>query len=234
MKISKRFSFIVLIIALIPCQAMEAETEDGMPQFQITAKTLAQHEARFKRFVKKVEREDWPKLQRLPENTDTWTGWAITGAINTLIIPFTKKPQLRPKESRIFLGRVFSTPTTEPEYKVPEILEQGIKKLKEDDSSEYFAYISGVLNRISRDDLENGSIKHLPDEMELEKKRYPHMPGTRNMSNRTEVPDETFAPFAVAQLFATCCVEEKLLLEEKDRVSKHPHSKSRKRLSIEA
>ncbi len=59
--------------------------------------------------------------------------------------------------------------------------------------------------------------------MDKEKRKYPEMPGVKNMSNKKEVPDEVFAPFAAAQLFTTCCVEEKLLLGEKDMESKHPH-----------
>ena len=229
MKIIVRLLFMLAIITPMLCQTMEAE-EDGIPHFQITPATLAKHEATFKKFVQRVEQQDWPRLRDLLD-PDTWSGWAITGAVNALYIPFSKKPTVRPREGRIFLGRVFGTPTTGPEYAIPPILQQGIDALKEGANSDYLAYVNGVLRRLCEDDLRKRDLARLAEAMAEEKKQYPDMPGTSNMSDKEAVPDRVFAPFAVAQLFTTCCIEERLLFAEKEKESRHPHSLSKKRHS---
>ena len=230
MKAIVRILFMLAIIAPVMCQTMETEPEDAILRLKITPEILAKHEATFKQFVQELEQQKWPKLQALPD-PDTWTGWAVVGAINLVMKSFTRYGEVRPKETGIFLGRVFGAPTTGPEYAIPPILQQGIDALKDGASSDYLAYVNGVLSRLCEDDLRKRDLARLAEAMTEEKKQYPDMPGTSNMSDKEAVPDREFAPFAVAQLFATFAIEERVLLAESEKLSRHPHSSSKKRHS---
>jgi hypothetical protein len=228
MKSVTKTSFIFLMSTLIPCQAMEAEPGKEK-RLEITPAMVEAHEATFKRFIQELEEKKWPKLQRMPD-PDSWTGWAIVGAVNFFMKSFTRYGEVRPKETGIFLGRVFATERTEEEeYEIPRVLQQGINRLKEG-GSEYLDYVNGVIEQLDKTTLQKRNLARLAEVMDKEKRKYPHMPGAHNMSNKEEVPDEVFAPFAAAQLFTTCCVEEKLLL--RDRGIKHSHNRSKKRRSI--
>ena len=226
MKSVVRTSFIFLMSTLIPCQEMEAEPGKEK-RLEITPEMVEVHEATFKRFIQELEEKKWPKLQRMPD-PDSWTGWAIIGTVNFVMKSFTRYGEVRPKETGIFLGRVFSEKRSDAEYEIPTVLQQGIDQLKEG-RSEYLNYVNGVLSQLDKTALQKRDLARLAEAMDNEKRKYPHMPGVRNMSNKEEVPDEVFAPFAAAQLFTTCCIEERLLLPQKDKKTNHPHSQSKKR-----
>lgn len=231
MNIVIQIALIFLINAPITCRAMKAEDTEK-PKMIITPEMIAAHEDTFKKFIKELEEEKWPKLQQLPD-PDSWLGGAVVGLINFVTTSFTRYGEVRPKETKKFLGRVFETPHAGAEYEIPLVLQQGVSTLKGKDS-EFLSYINGVLNRLTEKDLKNRDLGCLAKAMEEEKKNYPDMPGSRNMDKKEEVPDSVFAPFAAAQLFTTCCVEERLLLPKKNKDSKHRPHRSNKHRSIEA
>lgn len=229
------FFFMISITILIPCLAMESESKkEEEHRFSITPEMIAKNEETFKKFIQELEQKKWPKLQQLPD-PDTWFGSITVSTINFVMKTCTRYGELRPKETRRFLGRVFEKTgsSTEERYTMPDILKQGLHTLKEGDS-EYLRYINGVLNQLDEGTLQKRDLARLAEAMETEKKKHPTMPGTSNIGNKEEVPDTLFAPFAAAQLFTTCCMEEKLLLSDIDKHARHPHSRSSKRQSREA
>lgn len=229
MKIATPLLLIFSITIPTICQTMETEGGGSAPRLQITAETLAQHEEAFRKFIQELEETKWPKLKKLPDPDTSWVGWAVVGVANKFLTVFTRYGEVRPKETGVFLGRVFETPSAKGRaYQMPALLQQGFQSLtRADHNQDYINYVSGVLNQLTQEELKRRDLARLAEVMELEKRKYPTMPGSKNMSNKTEVPDETFAPFAVAQLFTTFCVENKLLLTD-ERGSRHPHSRSAK------
>ncbi|TET36017.1 hypothetical protein E3J61_01360 [Candidatus Dependentiae bacterium] len=232
MKIVKRISLLFFLTALIPCQAMEVEPNEEK-RFKITPEMLERFEKTFADFAKELEEVKFPQLQRLPD-PNTWLGWAAMGTINLVMKNFTRFAEVRPEETKNVLGRAFHREGTKSEaYELPPLLREGLDKLKTVEHTDYRNYMSEVLSALTEDDLEKRKLDRLAELMEEKKKKYT-MPTARDIAN-TDFPDSDLACLITASLFTTCCVEERLLLEKKDKVSRHPHSpKAKKRLSIEA
>ena len=232
MKSVTRISLILFLSALIPCKAMKTET-DAEKRFKITPEMVEQFEKKFADFAKELEEVKFPQLQRLPD-PDTWFGWAAMGTINLVMKNFTRFAEVRPKETKNVLGRAFHREGTKSDtYELPPLLRKGLDKLKTEEHIDYRNYMSDVLSALTEDDLEKRKLDRLAAVMEEQKKKYT-MPTAHDIAN-PDFPDSDLACLITASLLTTCCVEERLLLEKKDKAPKHPHSpKSSKRFSIEA
>ncbi len=232
MKSVTRISLILFLSTLIPCKAMEAEP-DKENRFEITPEKIERFEKTFADFAKELEEVKFPQLQRLPD-PNTWFGWATMGTINLVMKNLTRFAEVRPEETIKVLGRAFHREGTKSEtYELPPLLREGLDKLKKAEHTDYRNYMSEVLSALTEDDLEKRKLDRLAEVMEEKKKRYT-MPTAVDIAN-ADFPDSDLACLITASLLTTCCVEERLLLEKKDRASKHPHSpKARRYPSIQS
>ncbi len=224
----KRLMYIALaIFGNIGNMCLAAPQEEtSQPKITITAQTITELENDFNKFIKELELVKYPWLQKLPE-PDGWFNCALLKVVEWGT-SWTRHGRLKPKETKIFLGRVFERNTQERDstpYIIPTILQTGIQDLKK--SNNYIQYLSNILNGMEYHDLKGRNLARLAELMEQEKQKYPDMPKSANMGNKEIVPDTEFGRFAATQLLATCYVEEGIFFKDKSQKSKHPHSRSK-------
>ena len=257
MKIVKRISLLFFLTALIPCQAMEVDPNEEKASLKkmvdaepdpksakatkleklvdrskksgdeiaifLSPKVIEDNENAFREYVQGyVRKEAWEML-----NPDTsWTGILLNTSFMTKAVNYFKGVDL--DTARKLLGRVFVEDTEE----FPKILQSGLDELKKQTAeSDLFRYANSAFTKLTPLELKHKKDSHLSGALHKAKLAFPDLPNSNNMDSVAKVPDSIFGPFATLNLFVSFCFKNGIFSEQPPI---HPHSRTKKRLSIEA